>query len=179
MEEGPTPGAQAPFSWLAERPKAEALGYLEATAATGAIIAPGACDVIGREDDRTVRGFVASAGGLVPDVGVRARLRVAAELVEGGMSLRSRSGGKGPVRVRPSWVREAFLKVMRVPSGLVHWSVFSVMSPARVSASRSVSKILRSATEGVRRALAGGWERVVEGGRGGLGGGGLMREKDG
>ena len=36
------------------------------------------------------------------------------------VSLRRRSGGRGPVRVRPSWVREAFLKVMRLPSGLVH-----------------------------------------------------------
>src|ERR1700730_4563350 len=35
-------------------------------------------------------------------------------------SLRSRSGGRGPVRVRPSWGREALLKVMRLPLGLVH-----------------------------------------------------------
>jgi len=36
------------------------------------------------------------------------------------VSLSRRSGGRGPVRVRPSWVSEAFLKVMRWPSGLVH-----------------------------------------------------------
>ena len=31
-----SPRAEAPFSWLAERPKAEALGYLEAAALEGA-----------------------------------------------------------------------------------------------------------------------------------------------
>src|SRR5580698_3874102 len=36
------------------------------------------------------------------------------------VSLMRRSVGSGPLNMRPSWVRAAFLKVMRLPSGLVH-----------------------------------------------------------
>jgi len=57
--------------------------------------------------------------GLGP-VGLREFFRDEADVVLADESLMRRSGSRGPVRVRPSWVREAFLKVMRLPSGLVH-----------------------------------------------------------
>src|SRR6266567_9590093 len=58
------------------------------------------------------------------------------EVVVDAVSLRRMSKVSESLRLRPSWVRKARLKVMRVPSELVKVSGERVMRPARVRASK-------------------------------------------